>query len=417
MLRHARTAGSKSIGAKFHDSPAAVLIGLDSMQGLQAARVLASRGVRVIAIARSRNHDACRTNVCQRILFTDTRSEVLIDALAALGKSLSQKAVLFPCEDANVLLISRHRERLEEWFHIALPDAGVVEMLMDKVQFYAYALENDFPIPRTMFVRSRKDLEAASRALTFPCILKPANSATRQWESSVMVSAFKVPDANEMRSLYERYHPYTDVFIVQEWISGPDSNLYSCNCYFDKEGNPVVTFVAKKLRQWPPHVGKSSLGIECESEAVLRESLSLLRRVGYRGLGYVEFKYDERTGTYFIVEPNVGRPTGRSSIAEAGGVELLYTMYCDMLDLPLPPNREQKYLDTKWIHLRKDFQSALHYWRTGDLTLREWWRSWRGRKAFALFSLRDPKPFLSDLWRVARVLLSASERRGRLNQG
>ena len=59
-------------------------------------------------------------------------------------------------------------------------------------------------------------------------------------------------------------------------------------------------------------------------------------------------------------------------------MELLYTMYCDVLGWPLPENREQKYEGVKWISLRRDVQSAFHYWRRGNLTLREWWRSWRG---------------------------------------
>jgi predicted ATP-grasp superfamily ATP-dependent carboligase len=135
--------------------------------------------------------------------------------------------------------------------------------------------------------------------------------------------------------------------------------------------------------------------------------------VQYRGLGYLEMKRDARSGRYFIIEPNIGRPTGRSATAEAGGVELLYTMYCDALGWPLPANRIQTYQGVKWIYLRQDLQSVLHYWRRGDLTLKEWWQSWRGRKTYALFSWRDPGPFLSDLHRVARLYLSPRERRKR----
>ena len=99
-----------------------------------------------------------------------------------------------------------------------------------------------------------------------------------------------------------------------------------------------------------------------------------------------------------IIEPNIGRPTGRSPIAEAGGVELVYTMYCDALGRPLPAGREQKYSGVKWIYLRWDLQSAFVHWWRGDLTIADWYRSIRGKKAYALFSLTDPGPFLWDLW-------------------
>ena len=71
---------------------------------------------------------------------------------------------------------------------------------------------------------------------------------------------------------------------------------------------------------------------QSRDDVVLRETVRLFKSVNYRGLGYVELKRDERSGEYYIMEPNIGRPTGRSAIAEAGGVELLYTMYCDALE-------------------------------------------------------------------------------------
>jgi D-aspartate ligase len=130
-------------------------------------------------------------------------------------------------------------------------------------------------------------------------------------------------------------------------------------------------------------------------------TLRLFRAAGYFGLGYVEAKRDVRTGKHYLIEPNIGRPTGRSAIAEAGGVELLFTMYCDQLELPLPAEREQRYGGARWIYWRNDARSAFYYWRRGELTLRQWARSWRGRKAEAVFSWSDPLPFLMDFINIA----------------
>jgi hypothetical protein len=84
-------------------------------------------------------------------------------------------------------------------------------------------------------------------------------------------------------------------------------------------------------------------------------------------------------------------------LAEAGGVELLYAAYCDAVGIPLPVKLEQTYRGVKWIYLRQDIRSALFYWRRRELTLKEWWRSWRGRKAEAVFSWRETGPFWRDL--------------------
>lgn len=399
--------------SKKNQKPHAVVVGLDGMNGIQTARILARHNVPVIAIAKDPEHYCCRTKVCERILFTDTSSEDLIVTLETLGPTLERGAVLFPCTDMTVLQVSRYRRRLEKWYHIVLPEPEVVEMMMDKVRFYTYAQKHGLPIPRTLFLRNRDDAERAAATLNFPCILKPPVSAIPAWEQQSRLKAYKVSGADELLAVYDRHASLAEVLVVQEWVEGPNSNLYSCNCYFDGDQEPVVTFVARKIRQWPPMTGESSLGQECRDDVVLNETIRLFKSVGYHGLGYVEMKRDARTGEYFIMEPNIGRPTGRSAIAEAGGVELVYTMYCDALGWPLPENRVQQYGDVKWISLRRDFQSGLYFWRRGELTLKEWWQSLRGRKTYALFSWSDPGPFIGDLVRAGRLFLSTEERKKR----
>jgi len=395
--------------------PYAIVIGLDSLPGIQTARILAHHKIPVIAIAKNPDHYCCRTKVCNEILFSDTKSEEFIRTLEALGPELENKAVLFPCLDMSVLHISRHRQRLDSWYRFVLPVPEVVEMMMDKVSFYRYAQENGLPIPPTRFLYDRADAERAAGELNFPCILKPPNSDIPKWTQH-REKAYKVSSPTELLDIYEHCREWSKELIVQEWIEGNDSNLYSCNCYLDAQSEPIVTFVARKLRQWPPMTGVSSLGEECRDDVVLHETVRLLQSTGYRGLGYVEIKRDARSGKYFILEPNIGRPTGRSAIAEAGGVELLYAMYCDAVGWPLPENLQQTYKGVKWISLCRDFRSALYHWRKGKLTLVDWWRSLRGRKAYAIFSWTDPGPFFGDLKRGVRLYLHPEARKKRASQ-
>jgi predicted ATP-grasp superfamily ATP-dependent carboligase len=66
----------------------------------------------------------------------------------------------------------------------------------------------------------------------------------------------------------------------------------------------------------------------------------------------------------------------------------------------------QKYRGAKWVFLRRDCQSAVHYWRKGELTLVEWLRSLRGVKVDAMFSWSDPAPFWRDVTSAGRRHLS-----------
>jgi D-aspartate ligase len=379
--------------------PYAVVIGLDCITGLQTARILASHGVPVIAIAADPAHYCSQTRVCEKIYAADTANQEFIELLESLGPELNRDAVLFPCTDMSVLLISQNRQRLAPWYRITLPENETVEMLMDKISFLTYAQKHGLPVPKTYFLKSRSDAEKAAKELTFPCILKPPIK-TSVWQENTKAKVFKASSVEAFFDLYDLCSQWADLLMVQEWVEGTDADLYSCNCYFDNDSEPQVTFIARKIRQWPPETGTSCLGEECRNDIVLEETLRLFRSVSYRGLGYVEMKQDRRTGKHYIIEPNIGRPTGRSAIAEAGGVELIYTNYCDALDWPLPGDRVQKYTGVKWIYLRRDIQSALFYWKRGELTLRSWWHSWRGRKAYAVFAWTDPIPFLEDVSRA-----------------
>lgn len=394
-----------------HDKhgPPAVVVGLDSLQGLQSARVLADRGIHVIGVAKDAGHYASKTRACRDILVTDTGGADLVLALENLGKTLDTRAVLFPCQDKNVLIVSEHRDRLKEWYHIILPSHATVELLMNKEAFYRYGLETGLPIPTTYILCSEEEARQVADQISYPCILKPP-FRLRQWSKYTKEKAFVSTNKGEFLRTYEQCRKWSDVLIAQRLIPGDDTNHYTCNCYFGPDGKPLVTFTSRKLRQWPPQTGQACLSEEVRNDVVVEETSRVFQELDYRGLGYLEMKRDAGTGEYLIIEPNVGRPTGRASLAEAAGVDLLYTMYCDAVGLELPPNRQQTYRGVKWIHLMRDLQAAIHHWRRGQLTARGWWRSVRGKKTFAVLSLRDPLPFLSALWTAFRRLFAKDRR-------
>ena len=393
--------------------PYAIIIGLDTMQGIQAARILNRRKVPVIAIADDPNHYCCRTNVCDEILFANTGNIEFIEKLLELKSKLTQKAVLFPCNDTSVSVLSQNRQKLEDAYHLILPEGDMVELMMDKVQFYSYSIKENLPIPPTYILKNRQELDKIIDEVDFPCIIKPPNSNTELWEKNSKLKAYKISNSDDLINIYEQCKNWSDILILQKYITSPIRNLYSCNCYFNSESVPLVTFVARKLRQWPPETGESCLGEECENDEVLNQTIKIFKNVNYRGLGYIEFRQDEKDKKYYIIEPNIGRPTGRSAISEGGGIELLYTMYCDVLGLTVPKNQKQIHNGVKWIFLRRDLQSALYHWRKGELTFWQWIKSVHGRKIFAIFSWKDPAPFFGDIYRSIRLFLVKNEREKR----
>jgi D-aspartate ligase len=392
--------------------PVVVVVGLDCITGLQTARLFRARGIRVIGLAADPGHFCARTNAVSRVVRAPLSGEGLIVALERLAPELPTPgfAVLMPCTDAAVLAISEWRDRLAAAYRFVMPDHDVLELLVDKVRFAEHAIADGLAFPETAILRDRDAAVRAATTLSFPAVVKPPIKTAR-WFAGTSLKAIRVATPDELLETYDRASTWADVLIAQSWIDGDESALYSCNAYFDRAGEPVATFIARKIRQWPPDTGTSSLGVEVRDDAVLEESIRLFRSVGYRGLAYLEVKRDAATGRLAIIEPNLGRPTGRSSIAERGGVELLLTAYCDALGEPLPAARSQHYVGVKWIYWRHDLQAAVVRWRRGELGPGGWLRSVWGPKIEAVGSVRDPVPFLADVAGAARV---AARRAGRL---
>lgn len=389
--------------------PPVVVVGIDSVTGLQAARIFARNGIDVVGMGADPGHPCARTRACRDVVRVGRSEEELLEGLVRLRASLGGGAVLFPCTDQSVLAAARHRAALEGAYRMALPESRAVEVLLDKARFGEFARERGFPVPETLLLRSREDAEAAAREMPFPCVVKPPVK-TPLWESGAARKAFRVSKRSELVPLWDRCSQWSSLLVAQEWVSGGDTDHITCNCYLAAGGEPLVTFTTRKLRQWPPDVGEGCLSEEWRDDEARALTVALFRAAGHRGFGYLEFKRDARTGRAVILEANVGRPTGRSASAEAGGVELHMTMYCDVAGLPLPAARTQRYGPTRWIYLRRDVQAAVRLRWRGAVSLRDVARSWKGPWACALFSWSDPVPFVADLARSARRALGSSVR-------
>lgn len=391
------------------DRSAAVIVGLDCITGLQSTRIFAARGIPVVGVVADPRHFCARTRLPVATIRASLQGEPLIEALVSLGRRLDHPGVLIPCTDSAVLAISGGRSRLAESFRFVLPDHADVERLMDKVGFAEHAIAAGLTIPPTAVLRSRDDAERAAASLAFPAVLKPGLKGPA-WLAATNAKAIPIETPEALLARYDETSTWAAVLIAQSWVPGPERSLYSVNTYYDRSSTQRVSFVARKLRQWPLDTGTSCLGEEVrspEAEAIARD---LFGSVRYRGLGYVEAKADERTGRLVIIEPNIGRPTGRSAIAEKGGVELLMSVYRDALGEPLPNAVEQRYRGVKWIYWRHDLQAAVVRARRGELSVGDWLRSVRGPKTEAVFARRDPLPFVADVVHTAGALIRATRR-------
>lgn len=378
--------------------PPAIVIGLDCVTGLQTARILSGRGIRVIGMASRMDHFCCRTNAAEQIHEGATSGTGLVERLQSLRREFGQKPVLVPCTDLSVLTISQHRQELQSSYSFILPDHELLESLIDKAGFARFAEKHNFSVPKTRILNSQSDVHQAADDLSFPVFLKPAMK-TAAWESNTKQKAVQANSPEELIAAWHKYSDFSDAMIAQEYVHGDVEDCFTVNVYFDRNSNPLCIYTSQKMRQWPPGFGTACLARYSDNTAITEQTLAFFRQVGYRGLGYIEFKRDNRSGEYLIIEPNIGRPTGRSAMADASGVPLLHSMYCDAAGIPTESAEVESSSSPplKWVHLRRDLQAAIHAWRRGELTVGGWLTSLRGPKILAVANWKDRSPFMAEI--------------------
>lgn len=381
----------------------AVVIKIDCITGLQTSRALSDSGIGVIGIADNPNHFSCKTNSCESIVQSITTNEELVKTLIELGRSFETKPVLFPCSDESVYTISLHRNTLRDWYNFVLPEHNIIELLTQKETLYKHCIKNEFPLSATYFPQNRRELYQIAKDITYPCVLKPKKNDS-DWKSIFSKKVIKIENEEVLYNSLELCFNSGITPVLQEWIEGSESNIYQCYMYFDKEHNPIISYVSRKLRQWPTEMGDASLVDSTHCEPAMTEALKFFSSLKFRGLTSLEIKIDEKNGQCYIIEPDVSRPNTSIGLLNSAGIPILYTLYCDALGLPLRTNVQKINRTVKWISIHSDILSSWIYFKSGKLSFWDWAKSVYGVNSFAVLSISDPMPFLTDFLPFIRIL-------------
>ena len=380
-----------------------VVVGL-GMTGLGVVRSLYPHRIPLIAIDTFRRGGSTHTRLCRKVLVDPSEKDGLWDAIVRIGKAHeSVRPVLILTTDLAVIEASERREELVKLYRFHLPDREQVRILMDKTAFAKYALQHGLSVPSTLTVRGSEDWTRVLDECPFPCVVKPKYRSDA-WKRAGLPKAYRADSRGQLAELVPMLCSVESDYVIQEWVPGPDSEVYFHLAYYAGDARELVHFTGRKIRQWPPLIGSTSMAEGAISEEVDRDARRLMQLVGFKGLGSVEFKLDHRDRRFKIMEATVGRPNLQSEVATANGVNIAYWAYCDLVgeDLPTatPATR-----NVRWIFVKKDLKSALYYWRRKKLTLSGFVRSYRPSRYYADFSWRDPLPFLAMMLPVLRNLI------------
>ena len=315
-----------------HSGIPAVIVG-GSLNALGVIRSLSQGHMPLFVVETTRQAAACWSRYCGFVAAPSLNGSPLVSTLVELGKRLGSRPVLILTSDDAVNTISAARSEIETLYRISLPSAEIVPALAEKTKFQLLAEREGFRVPRGVAVCSIDDCRRIGQ-LTAPVVLKPADKSLVL--ADIVERAVRADTLAEAAQIAHRMLRQAPRLIVQEWIDGPETEIFFSLFSCDRDGRLLGLFPGRKLVCSPPMIGTTAVCAAAPEAAVelTTQTQTFIDRVGYRGLGSLEFKRESRTGEFVIIEPTVGRTDWQEEIATLCGINLPLLTYRAEIGLP-----------------------------------------------------------------------------------
>lgn len=382
-----------------------VLIVSNHVTSLNIIRSLGSKGIPVylthkdpLSIARYSKH--CKKFYKSPSFFN---SREFVDFLISLAKNEGlEGAILIPTNDHTVSILSQNKVELEKYFKVPLPGWKIINRAFDKRLTFDIAMKNGIPVPKPIYPKNLEDLRNKINELTFPVVIKPAFG-----KDYYFAAGTKMHMANNVEETELYYNKIATVLgvenvIIQEYIPGEMDRLYNYATVM-KKGEAYGIFTGKKIRQHPRDFGVGTAAQVVNDQELRRLGTLLLKSCEYEGIGYIEFKKDPRDEKYKLIEINA-RLWNFMDLAMANGVDLPYILYKYALDQDLPKGFTEG--DMKWLHWWTDFGVTFKEVLKGNENFKDYFKSLKGEKKYAVLSLNDPLPFIMETLFLPYLLLT-----------
>lgn len=230
-----------------------------------------------------------------------------LEFLAGLGNELSnhgKQGILLATNDEWMIPVSRQKRALSEIFVVSVSDWDVIERLTIKENFYTLCDEFSIRYPATV-IQKNTDFKNVSK-LQFPVLCKPSEvvefirKRPGERRNRVFGSEGELSEHIEQA----RAGGFDSPFILQEYIRGGPENLFTVTSCSDSKGRVRALSVGRKLTQTPPEAGTITSGMIDWRPEIAESTVRLLDSIGLVGMANTEYKLDEETGIFHIIETN-----------------------------------------------------------------------------------------------------------------
>jgi D-aspartate ligase len=323
----------------------------------------------------------------------------MVERLAAWGRVQDAPALLMPVDDAATVALEEHAAELGEWFRFPRQPAALVRKLSSKWTMAELAQEHGLATARVAKVGDLADLADLVDDFGLPVVIKRIEGWTQDSRAVPSVSVARTH--HEARELVSQQ---PDNFLLQEYIPGSSITSWMFNGYFDQESRCLFGATGYKIRQYPVSGGFTTLGQLAVHDELKAEIIRFLSAVGYRGIVDLGLRFDERDGSYKLLDVNPRVGSTFRLFVDAAGDDVVRVCYADLID-GNSEVRTSSIRERRWQAEPQDARAGTALVRSGDLRARELVRSALSADERAWWAADDPKPFfaaISDLRSTVR---------------
>jgi D-aspartate ligase len=367
--------------------------------GLGIARNLSDYGLRVLGLSADRKSYGRLTRSCEIRFAPNSHEEPseLKNYLLTLAKELPG-AVIFPTRDADVLFLDNYREELAPHFRLAIPSREALLRVIDKASLVETAIRAGVAVPRTMVLSGPDRIGLIAEKVGYPCVVKPVRSVDwrkgSNWQMVGGRKAYLAENEAQFRKEYELIGGITPELLVQEWIPGSNEKIVIFGGYIAHNGEPLAYFTARKLVQSPEDFGTGCVVESIALPELLKPTVKLCQALYYHGMAEVEYKKDDRTGEYKLIEINT-RHWDWHRLGMASNVNVSWAAYCDLTGINYVAQPHVNGV-AKWV--AED--ATLSYFLDGvyhrQIRLQPLLKKLSGNRQYGIFHWSDPLPFLHN---------------------
>jgi D-aspartate ligase len=312
---------------------------------------------------------------------------LLLRNLIQFSSEQRLKPVLIPTDDKFMEFVSKYYHRLKKHFFLqGSLNPTTCRKFINKREFYKLCDLHQVAHPRTLFLTGNETADEILAGFQFPLILKP--NIIHHWKKRLQGrKVILIEDKTALKRILNEYRNYLCEMILQEVITGPESNIFIHKGYFNRDGQVLCSFTGRKLRQYPVNFGSGCLVESAPAEEIAHMSVDFLSKLKMHGVCGSEFKYDPVEANFKIIEINI-RPQLWDDLMRVANKELLWIAYRDLIGLDVPRDNNQVF-GVKWSYLTRDLGSALWHIRKKNISLSGFLQSYKRIRTDAIIDPTD----------------------------